>query len=255
MAEFLTRKDVAARLEKIIRNAEKELILISPYVKIDKHTRGDLEYLLARKYGIKINLIYRNKNKTDLDPEDRDWLESKPSIKLSFQKDLHAKCYLNESQAVLTSMNLYDFSQENNIEMGISVSHDEDHRLYHEIREEAVSIIHKSDEERRPGLAEKLAKVVQEFVEPYDPGQPPETSKDAFCIRCKRKVELIERPEKVLPYCKDCWDDWKDERQKKTHEEKYCHKCGEEQEHPTTMLKPLCLACYGKYKNLFEFRS
>ena len=34
MAEFLTTADVNARLEKIIENAKKELVLISPYLKV-----------------------------------------------------------------------------------------------------------------------------------------------------------------------------------------------------------------------------
>src|SRR5690606_5768052 len=32
---------------------------------------------------------------------------------------LHAKYYANESRAILTSMNLYGFSQNNNIEVGV----------------------------------------------------------------------------------------------------------------------------------------
>ncbi len=40
-----------------------------------------------------------------------------PAIILS--QNLHAKCYLNEKAAIITSMNLYDFSQVNNNEMGV----------------------------------------------------------------------------------------------------------------------------------------
>ena len=47
------------------------------------------------------------------------------SIKTSVRKNLHAKCYLNEKEALLTSMNLYEYSQEHNDEMGILVSVDQ----------------------------------------------------------------------------------------------------------------------------------
>lgn len=132
MAKFSTRKAGSAQIEEIIKNAKKELILISPYVKIDRHTK---EELFARKDEIEIHLIYGKKK--ELDKKEREWLESVASIRMSFHKDLHAKCYLNESQALLTSMNLHDFSQKNNIEMGILVSCEEDRQLYDEIRMQA----------------------------------------------------------------------------------------------------------------------
>ena len=50
------------------------------------------------------------------------WLEGLTQIKTSFRRNLHAKCYLNENEALLTSMNLYEFSEKNNDEMGVLVS-------------------------------------------------------------------------------------------------------------------------------------
>lgn len=242
MARFSTRKAATAQLEEIIKNAEKELILISPYVKIDRHTKEDL---LARKDEIEIHLIYGKKK--ELDQKEREWLESMASIRLSFHKDLHAKCYLNESQALLTSMNLHDFSQKNNIEMGIFVSCGEDPELYDEIRKEAESIIKKSDEIRRPGWTEKAKAVIQELVkEPYNPGQPLETPKRGFCIRCKN--DLPANP--AQPYCTSCYRSW-DRFKNDKYEEQHCHTCGKK--HKTTLRKPLCFACYKKYEDVFEF--
>lgn len=43
-------------------------------------------------------------------------------IRTSLCKNLHAKCYLNENEAIITSMNLYEFSQMNNNEMGIHLT-------------------------------------------------------------------------------------------------------------------------------------
>ena len=62
--------------------------------------------------------------------EEKEWLESMTSIKTSVRKNLHAKCYLNGKEALLTSMNLYEYSQEHNDEMGILVSVDHDPELY-----------------------------------------------------------------------------------------------------------------------------
>ena len=58
--------------------------------------------------------------KNELRPEENNWLRSMDSIKTGFLQDLHAKCYMNEEEALVTSMNLYEYSQVNNYEMGIS---------------------------------------------------------------------------------------------------------------------------------------
>ena len=58
----------------------------------------------------------------------------------------HLKCYLNEKEAIITSMNLYDFSQVNNNEMGIHVIKNEDAELYEEVYKEARRLIRDSDE-------------------------------------------------------------------------------------------------------------
>jgi len=61
---------------------------------------------------------------------------------------LHAKCYINESQAIVTSMNLYAYSQENNEEMGILVFKEDDPDLYQEIYAEAQRLLTISEEVR-----------------------------------------------------------------------------------------------------------
>ena len=43
MPEFLTRERIVLHLDRIISQAEKELILISPYIKADKDTKDILK--------------------------------------------------------------------------------------------------------------------------------------------------------------------------------------------------------------------
>src|SRR5436189_4033670 len=63
-----------------------------------------------------------------------------PGISLMFHKDLHAKCYYNESEAIITSMNLFMFSQQNNVEMGIYISKEKDEELYRQLTNEVDKI-------------------------------------------------------------------------------------------------------------------
>jgi hypothetical protein len=46
-------------------------------------------------------------------------LERIPNIKIKLAERLHAKLYLNETNAVLTSLNYYEQSQDKNDEIGI----------------------------------------------------------------------------------------------------------------------------------------
>lgn len=55
---------------------------------------------------------------------------------------------MNENMCIVTSLNLYEFSQVNNNEMGILILRDEDGQLYKDAYEEAQRIIRISDEVR-----------------------------------------------------------------------------------------------------------
>ena len=126
MAEFLDTQGVSYFLKKLINNANDKLYLISPYLQLNNQLKLSLED--RHKFSIDIIIIYGKVS--DINPDDSSWLQSMPGIKLLFHKDLHAKCYFNEKEAIITSMNLYMFSQQNNVEMGIYISKEKDEELY-----------------------------------------------------------------------------------------------------------------------------
>ena len=126
MAKFLTTTEISASLERIIKGADKKLWIISPYLQINDRIKDLLKDKGRSKKDasqIDIRVIYRE-NK--LPPEEKRWLESISSIKTRSRSNLHAKCYFNDKEALLTSMNLYEYSQVNNDEMGILVSKEQD---------------------------------------------------------------------------------------------------------------------------------
>ena len=108
MAKFLNTTGVSYHLEELIKNTKDRLILISPYLQFHKRVKDNLENLNIQKRDIRI--IYRE-NK--LQVEESNWLESQIGIRTSLCNSLHAKCYMNEDEAIVTSMNLYSFSQQN----------------------------------------------------------------------------------------------------------------------------------------------
>lgn len=102
MATFLDTTGGSYHLEQIIKGAAERLVLISPYLRTNDRIR---EFLDDReRLKIDIRVVY---GKTDLAPDEMGWLRSKTGIRTSFCKNLHAKCYVNERVALITSMNLY----------------------------------------------------------------------------------------------------------------------------------------------------
>lgn len=143
MAKFLNTTGVSYHLEELIKNTKDRLILISPYLQFHNRVRDHIQNLNIQKKDIRI--VYRE-SKLQLD--ESNWLESQIGVRTSVCPTLHAKCYLNENEAIVTSMNLYSFSQQNNDEMGIHVSKENDPELYNDISTEALRLLTISEEIR-----------------------------------------------------------------------------------------------------------
>lgn len=145
MAKFLTAKACTAKIEEMVREAGEKIWLISPYIDIDEQLK---QRLRARaRAGIEMRLVYRGKK---LPEGESEWLNSIDSLEIRSHANLHAKCYMNEREALITSLNLYEYSQMNNVEWGILVSRFDDGELYRRISEEADHVFRNSVVEKKP---------------------------------------------------------------------------------------------------------
>ena len=156
MAKFLDTQGVSYFLGQLIDNAKDKLYLISPYLQLNNQLKIALED--RAKFRLDIVMIYGKV--ADLNPVDSEWLKNLDDIKLLFHQDLHAKCYINENEAIITSMNLYMYSQQNNVEMGIYVTKKEDEELYNQILKEADKI--KRGSEHRTISVQKVTNKITE---------------------------------------------------------------------------------------------
>lgn len=143
MAKFLNTSATNYFLEELIKEARDRLVLISPFLKLNDR----IKELLSDKNRLKIDvrIVY---GKSELQPSEMGWFQELTYLRTSFCKNLHAKCYLNEEICIITSLNLYEFSQVNNNEMGILIRRSEDAELYREAYDEAQRIIRVSEEVR-----------------------------------------------------------------------------------------------------------
>lgn len=143
MAKFLNTSATNYYLEELIKQTRERLIIISPFLKFNDR----IKELLADKDRMKIDvrLVY---GKSELAPQEINWLRSLEFVRTSFCQNLHAKCYVNEQAAIITSMNLYDFSQVNNNEMGVYIQREQEPDLYRETYDEAQRLIRVSEQVR-----------------------------------------------------------------------------------------------------------
>jgi hypothetical protein len=236
MATFLDTAAVSFYLQQLINGANEKLVLISPYIKISDRLKQSITDKDRMK--IDIRLVY---GKTDIELSENNWLKSLKSIRTSFCQNLHAKCYLNEKEAIVTSMNLYDFSQINNNEMGIYVTKQEDPALYTDIYTEAMRLIRQSDEIR---ISVTQVPKTDQATKP----QPIKSQQNpsGFCIRCGTEIKL----NPMIPYCANCYKAWK-KYSNEEYEENSCHICG--RPNRSTILKPTCYECYKAHKTNLEF--
>lgn len=271
MAKFLKGNALNASIEKIFDDCEKELIIVSPFIKLHNRFTNALK---AKKHLDKLEIkILFGKNEKDIsksfNKEDFDFLKDFPNIQISYNEHLHAKYYSNENHAVLSSMNLYGYSQDNNIEFGIltdpsivgNISStitgsnlDDDALVYFKqvIKDSELLF------ERKPNYESKFAGLQKSYIDSTTlkddltnrliltrPKEKQRLSKQksqvteasnsgGYCIRTGENIEFNpERPMSNKAF--KMWNKYGD----KDYEEKYCHYSGEPSNGETTFAKPI----------------
>jgi len=242
MVKFLETTGVSYELTQLIKNSSEKLWLISPYLQLNDQIKIHIKN--RDNCNVDIRVIFREDGK--INPDDMLFLQELTMSHIFACPNLHSKCYLNENVAIITSMNLYQYSQQNNKEMGIKIEKQGDPELYREVYEEANSIISsstpfqfeikKKTEESASVRKEPPKKVPTKQVERS------ESHDSGYCIRCGEKIKL----DPNHPLCDKCYLIWAKFGDTK-YQEKYCHACGKnEPSHKSSYEKPICYPCYKK---------
>jgi phosphatidylserine/phosphatidylglycerophosphate/cardiolipin synthase-like enzyme len=219
MAKFLNTTGVSHYLEELIKGTEDRLVLISPYLQFSDRIRELIGNLNIRKKDIRI--VYRENKLL----EENNWLAEQNGIRTSICKNLHAKCYLNEKVAIVTSMNLYEFSQQRNNEMGILISKKDDKQLYDDVFEEVQRLLEISDEMRVT-----IKKV---------PASMGSKAQKGYCIRTGVEIDF----DVNKPFCWNAFAEWNKDKDW-TYPEKFCHFSGEPSNGETNRSKPILTKNY-----------
>lgn len=119
--EFIFDPQLISAVEKLIRDSKNQLLLISPYIDLDARIYDalnekkqlpdfELKVLFGKNEGNYLKSIKR---------DSLGFLKEFPNVEIRYNERLHAKFYRNDFEYIMTSLNLYDFSLANNIEVGV----------------------------------------------------------------------------------------------------------------------------------------
>jgi len=270
MARFLKGNELNSELEKILDDAKGAIILISPYIKLHDRYKAALRNKIEDE-RIRITVVF-GKNEDDMSKsmkqEDFDFFKEFPNIEIRFENRLHAKYYANESKAILTSMNLYGYSQNNNIEAGVLIektlmSSLAGNKSLDEVTWQYFETVIKQAEllfEKKPQYSKNILGIknytkseivvdkLSEFFNNktsygiYKKSAPKKEYKPikavptatGYCIRTGKEIPFnIERPLDYEAF--KSWNKYKD----RDFREKYCHFSGEESNGETSVNNPI----------------
>ncbi|OUR90924.1 hypothetical protein A9Q87_13400 [Flavobacteriales bacterium 34_180_T64] len=121
MAKFITGIELTNEVCDIIKEAKKHLLIVSPFIQLDDYFKKLFDK--HKKFPERHLIIAFGKNSKNpqrsLKNEDLNYFKDFPNISIIYIPTLHAKYYANEGKGIITSINLYDYSFDNNVEFGV----------------------------------------------------------------------------------------------------------------------------------------
>ena len=224
---------------RVVREANQELVLVSPYNNYPGHLERAVKEAIDRK--IPITVVCRENHRGDSEQKERHHWEALESLgaEVHLVKDLHSKIYYNESLAIVTSMNLHTSSASNSREFGFLIRDPEIRGQIRAYVQNGLVADSTRFTTKRGSLSTEAPRVAA--VKPATPkAEPKQAPAQGLCIRCGEE-EITYNPD--APLCRKCYGIWK-VRGNRTYPENYCHHCRKKRK--TSFARPLCSICYKK---------
>ncbi len=250
--EVLSGTEISSQVIALIEGARKILVLVTPY--FDPWGRLSTAIKAARtQHGVKVRLLLRG-------GEDRAKQEEKAKelisfgVEVTFLERLHAKVYVSESQAIVTSMNLLKSSAIDSWEIAMRADAKTDATVYNDIVRHVVELIKRAQADSHISAHAQVATAhkaitaaLSETTTARAPSAPPkaapalkklrQVAPTGHCIRCGEDIAF----DPDHPFCATCLKSWS-RYKNPDYEEAHCHACGKDKK--TSMAKPLCRPCW-----------
>ncbi|SHK71380.1 phospholipase D-like domain-containing protein [Hymenobacter psychrotolerans] len=112
--KILPSHKISGQLLDVILEAQKELVLVSPYVDLSYSKQVSSALVAARNRGVNIAFYIRHESSNLKSKEQVESIGITPRL----IPNLHAKLYFNETTGIIASLNLLSSSIGNSIEIG-----------------------------------------------------------------------------------------------------------------------------------------
>ena len=119
--QFLFDNQLIAAVESLIKNSKHRLLLISPFIDLDRRIQDALRDKISKHDFELLVLFGKNEDNyyKSIKKDSLDFLKQFPNVEIRYNDRLHAKFYQNDFAYIMTSLNLYDYSLAKNIEVGM----------------------------------------------------------------------------------------------------------------------------------------
>ncbi len=220
---MLSANKVPPAFEELVEHASQRIVIVTPYFEPWSHLTATLYQKLERKIPMFI-LLRGGEDRAKREVSVRPFKQR--GAQVLFLDRLHAKIYLSEHQALLTSMNLLGASRDS-WEVGTLFDAAEDATSYSQlvaIAMELFNTVSLTAAKERSAPADHRVAASRSTVRGH-------------CIRCSSAINAD--PQK--PFCRGCYESWA-EWENPDYQEQFCLMCG--RQWSSSMAKPLCRACW-----------
>jgi len=222
MPAILDSEKSSHYIEQIINNSEKTLSLMMPVFR-----------LTDKLFSLLVNAAERNVQTTimfssdELDLFDKSRISELPHIDICHCDGLNSRCYFNEKDMIITSIELHNFHEKKSGDISIAISRIKDDTLYKDAKElfnkfyeTSVIIISSKD---------KIRKKTTDSVNLFH----------GFCIRCAIPISF----NLTKPYCRNCMNEIKIKNES-SERDNFCHSCAKKTD--VNFNQPRCPECSNK---------
>lgn len=237
--DILQTHQLSTAIIDIINESEQYCYIVTPYIKLWPLLERTLDKAKKKEKRITIVMRYDAKGNPQLAQN----IHAKYGFEVIALDKMHTKLYLSENQALVTSMNLYDTSKENNHEIGIlfDKSSLSETLLKEYVINDLLQVkpkLHLQGYFFRKDCA--LASQMMEFEAKLD--------KMGFCVVCGDSIDVEKYPKSYAPYyrCKKCYYE-NPNVDSYALETKYCHLCGNTFQ--STLSSPIHKECRESIEN------
>lgn len=158
MAKYLNTMGTSYMFEGIITKATRHVVLISPYLSLNKRIKALISEGIRN--GVRFYIMYGIQ---ELKKSEKDWLLTQKQITLYYSEDVNARCYLNENHCLLSSMSLHKYAEAQLTEMSVFLSKTEDRASYQAVVKDVARLFRNAEKQN-----------IQMFSIDFPPVLPPD---------------------------------------------------------------------------------